>query len=269
VRVAAVLNVVLAVGFNGGFHRVFHRPCRPDRAAHGVQRPWRPVRAFSQRLQPTALGWCNVSSIPLARSSAGSFAQMARSAVQATRGVQVPKVALDEPPLTIHTLGDAVLRTPAKRISKVDESVRELARDMLRCMYTAHGIGLAAPQVGVHKQLLVIDLDPENAATPPMVLINPEIGSFGAAIETYEEGCLSIPGVYLDVVRPSAVEVSYRDEMGRPQRVKADGLLARCIQHEMDHLNGVLFVDRVTDEISLNEGLQEKGFQRADVHSIR
>jgi len=212
---------------------------------------------------------CNVLSIPLARSSAGSFAQMARSAVQATRGVQVPKVALDEPPLTIHTLGDAVLRTPAKRISKVDESVRELARDMLRSMYSAHGIGLAAPQVGVHKQLLVIDLDPENAATPPMVLINPEIGSFGAAIETYEEGCLSIPGVYLNVVRPAAVEVSFRDEMGRPQRVKADGLLARCIQHEMDHLNGVLFVDRVTDELSLNEGLQEKGFQRADVHSIR
>ena len=71
------------------------------------------------------------------------------------------------------------------------------------------------------------------------------------------------------MVRPAAVEVTYRDEMGRPQRVKADGLLARCIQHEMDHLNGVLFVDRVTDELSLNEGLQEKGFQPADVHPIR
>jgi peptide deformylase len=121
----------------------------------------------------------------------------------------------------------------------------------------------------VHKQLLVIDLDPENAAAAPMVLINPEIACFGAAIETYEEGCLSIPGVYLNVVRPATVEVSYRDEMGRPQRVKADGLLARCIQHEMDHLEGVLFVDRVTDELSLNEGLLEKGFQRADVRSIR
>ena len=114
-----------------------------------------------------------------------------------------------------------------------------------------------------------LDLDPENAAAAPMVLINPEIACFGAAIETYEEGCLSIPGVYLNVVRPATVEVSYRDEMGRPQRVKADGLLARCIQHEMDHLEGVLFVDRVTDELSLNEGLLEKGFQRADVHSIR
>ena len=194
---------------------------------------------------------------------------MARSAVQANRGVQVPKDALEESPLTIHTLGDGVLRAPAKRISKVDESVRDLARDMLRSMYAAKGIGLAAPQVGVHKQLLVIDLDPENAAAAPMVLINPEIACFGAAIETYEEGCLSIPGVYLNVVRPATVEVSYRDEMGRPQRVKADGLLARCIQHEMDHLEGVLFVDRVTDELSLNEGLLEKGFQRADVRSIR
>lgn len=194
---------------------------------------------------------------------------MARSAVQASRGVQVPKDGLEEAPLTIHTLGDGVLRNPAKRISKVDESVRDLARDMLRSMYAAKGIGLAAPQVGVHKQLLVIDLDPENAAAAPMVLINPEIACFGAAIETYEEGCLSIPGVYLNVVRPATVEVSYRDEMGRPQRVKADGLLSRCIQHEMDHLEGVLFVDRVTDELSLNEGLLEKGFQRADVRSIR
>ena len=181
----------------------------------------------------------------------------------------MPKVALDQPPLTIRTLGNQELRQSAKRISKVDESVRDLARDMLRSMYSSSGIGLAAPQVGIHKQLLVIDLDPENAATPPMVLINPEIRSFGSAIDTYEEGCLSIPGVYLNVVRPSVVEVTYRDELGRPQRLKADGLLSRCIQHEMDHLNGVLFVDRVTDELSLNEGLAEKGFNRSDVHSIR
>ncbi len=194
---------------------------------------------------------------------------MARSAEQMSRGVQVPKQVIDNPPLTIATLGSQVLRQPARRISKVDEAVRELARDMLRSMYAASGIGLAAPQVGVHKQLLVIDLDPENAAAPPMVLINPEITSFGASLDTYEEGCLSIPGVYLDVVRPSVVEVSYRDEMGRPQKLRADNLLARCIQHELDHLNGVLFVDRVTDELSLNEGLEQKGFNRADVNSIR
>jgi len=194
---------------------------------------------------------------------------MARNAEQNSRTVQVPKQALDEPPLTIRTLGDQELRQSARRISKVDEAVRDLARDLLRSMYSSSGIGLAAPQVGVHKQLLVIDLDPENPATPPMVLINPEIRSFGSGIDTYEEGCLSIPGVYLNVVRPAVVDVSYRDELGRPQRLKADGLLSRCIQHEMDHLNGVLFVDRVSDELSLNEGLSQKGYKRSDVHSIR
>jgi len=194
---------------------------------------------------------------------------MARSADQGSRTVQVPKEPLDQPPLRIHTLGSKELRSAARRISKVDDSVRDLARDMLRSMYTARGIGLAAPQVGIHKQLLVIDLDLEEAATPPIVLINPEITAAGASFNTYEEGCLSIPGVYLDVVRPSVVEVSYRDEMGRPRRMKADGLMARCIQHEMDHLQGVLFVDRVTDELSLNEELQKKGFERAHVQSIR
>ena len=200
---------------------------------------------------------------------ARSFAQLARSAEQGGNSVLVPKVPVERPPLEIHKLGSKELRAPARRISKVDASVRDLARDMLRSMYTAKGIGLAAPQVGVHRQLLVIDLDLEEAATPPLVLINPEITAAGASFNTYEEGCLSIPGVYLDVVRPSVVEVTYRDETGRPRRLKADGLLARCIQHEMDHLNGVLFVDRVTDELSLNDGLQQQGFHRSDVQSIR
>ena len=196
------------------------------------------------------------------------FAQMARTAEQAGRGVQVSKAPMDRPPLTIHKLGDRELREPARRISKVDAAVRELARDMLRTMYSAKGIGLAAPQVGVHKQLLVIDLEPDNDAAAPLVLINPEITGFGAAIDTYEEGCLSIPGVYLNVVRPAVVEVSYRDGLGRPQKLKADGLLARCIQHEMDHLNGVLFVDRVTDEASLADELQQQGFDRDAVRPI-
>ena len=193
---------------------------------------------------------------------------MARWAEQSSKGVHVSKEPLEMPPMAIHTLGDEVLRTPAKRIGKVDESVRELARQMLLSMYAAKGIGLAAPQVGVHQQLLVIDLDVENQATPPMVLINPEITAEGGSICTYEEGCLSIPGVYLDVVRPSVVEVSYRCEMGRSRRIKADGLLARCIQHEMDHLNGVLFVDRVSDGAGLEEGLKEKGFDQAHVRSL-
>ena len=156
----------------------------------------------------------------------------------------------------------------ARRIGKVDDAVRELARDMLVSMYAARGIGLAAPQIGVHQQLLVIDLELEDPASPPLVLINPEITAVGGSICTYEEGCLSIPGVYLDVVRPSVVEVSFRDAMGRPKRMKADGLMARCIQHELDHLNGVLFVDRVTDGEKLSAGLNEQGFNPADVRSI-
>jgi peptide deformylase len=192
---------------------------------------------------------------------------LARSAELSGR-LQVSKEPVDNPPYDIHQLGDEVLRTPARRIGKVDEAVRALARDMLVSMYAARGIGLAAPQIGVHQQLLVIDLELEDPSSPPLVLINPEITGVGGTICTYEEGCLSIPGVYLDVVRPSVVEVGYRDEMGRPKKLKADGLMARCIQHEMDHLNGVLFVDRVTDEAKLQEGLNEKGFNRADVRPV-
>ncbi len=198
---------------------------------------------------------------------ASSFARLARSAELSGR-LQVSKEPVDNPPYDIHQLGDEVLRTPARRIGKVDEAVRALARDMLVSMYAARGIGLAAPQIGVHQQLLVIDLELEDPSSPPLVLINPEITGVGGTICTYEEGCLSIPGVYLDVVRPSVVEVGYRDEMGRPKKLKADGLMARCIQHEMDHLNGVLFVDRVTDEAKLQEGLNEKGFNRADVRPV-
>jgi peptide deformylase len=194
---------------------------------------------------------------------------MARTAEQASRTVVVPKTGDDPAALAIHRLGDQELRRSARRITRVDESVRDLARDMLRSMYAARGIGLAAPQVGVDQQLLVIDLDLENPATPPLVLINPEITAVGASCNTYEEGCLSIPGVYLDVVRPSTVEVTYRDELGRPRRMKADGLMARCIQHELDHLSGVLFVDRVTDETVLQQGLAEQGFERHHVQPIR
>ncbi len=199
---------------------------------------------------------------------ARSFAQLARNAEKDNASVAVPKEALDNPPLEIYRLGDKVLRKEARRISKVDESVRELARDMLRSMYSAQGIGLAAPQIGIHKQLLVIDLDIENPTTPPLVLINPEIIASSATLETYEEGCLSIPGVYLNVVRPASIKLSFRDEMGRPKKMNAEGLIARCIQHEMDHLKGVLFVDRVTDNEGLGRELFEHGFHTEDVRSV-
>lgn len=185
-----------------------------------------------------------------------------------TTAIQVEKKKLKQPPLEIHYLGDRVLRQPAKRISKVDDDVRTLIRDMLQTMYSADGIGLAAPQVAVNKQLLVVDCDPENSATPPLVLINPVIKSAGKELCTGQEGCLSIPGVYLDVVRPEMIVVSFKDENGRPQKIKATGLLSRAIQHEMDHLNGVMFVDRVDNALSLTQELSKHGFSARDVKAV-
>ena len=157
------------------------------------------------------------------------------------------------------------MRQNAKRISKVDDSIRNLAKEMLQSMYAAKGIGLAAPQIGINKELLVIDVNFEDSAAEPLILINPEITNHGTTLNSYEEGCLSIPGVYLNVVRPSTIKLKFRDEMGRPRKMKADGLLARCIQHEMDHLNGVLFVDRVTSKEDLNKELIKEGFNEKDV----
>ncbi|MDR9404458.1 MAG: peptide deformylase [Halothece sp. Uz-M2-17] len=171
-------------------------------------------------------------------------------------------------PLSLHYLGDRVLRQQTKRINKVNQSVRDLAQEMIQTMYAEQGIGLAAPQVGVNKQMLVIDCDPSNTATPPLILINPEIKSYSKELLKGEEGCLSIPGVYLDVVRPEAVEVKYKDESGRPQKMQASGLLARVIQHELDHLHGVLFVDRVPNDLVLTEALNKHGFSVQAVKSI-
>lgn len=177
-----------------------------------------------------------------------------------TVAVAVEKEKLEKPPLDLHYLGDKVLRQKAKRISKIDDSIRELAKEMLQTMYSSHGIGLAAPQVGVNKRLIVVDTDPENPNHGAMVLINPEITQFGKELCGFEEGCLSIPGVHLDVMRPDVIEVTYRDEFGKPKRIKASGLLSRVIQHEIDHLDGVMFVDRVDNQLALNEQLKESGF---------
>jgi peptide deformylase len=183
--------------------------------------------------------------------------------------ILVEKKKLAKPPLDIHYLGDRVLRQPAKRIASVDDEIRQLITEMLQTMYSADGIGLAAPQVGIHKQLIVIDCEPDNPAAPPLILINPAIKSYGKRLCKDQEGCLSIPGVYLDVERPETIEVSYKDESGRPRTLKAKDLLARAIQHEMDHLNGVLFVDRVDNEIALNQELKHKGFSTQHVQHIQ
>ena len=182
--------------------------------------------------------------------------------------VAVEKQKLEKSPLQIHYLGDRILRQPAKRIAKVDERVRQLVREMLQTMYSANGIGLAAPQVAINKQLLVIDCEPDKPTKLPLVLINPKINRYSRELCHGEEGCLSIPGVYLDVVRPQAIEVSFKDEMGRLQTLKASGLLARVIQHEMDHLKGVLFVDRVDNGVALAEELKKNGFSAQAVQRV-
>jgi peptide deformylase len=181
----------------------------------------------------------------------------------------VEKVKLKKSPLDLHFLGDKVLRQGSKRITQVNEETRQLARKMLQTMYTSSGIGLAAPQVGINKQLIVVDIYPDEAANPPLILINPVVKEVSPEIEVAEEGCLSIPGVYLDVKRPVMIEVAYKDEMGRPQVLYATELLARAILHEIDHLTGVMFVDRVENAIKLQKELQEHGFSRQAVRPVK
>ena len=199
---------------------------------------------------------------------ANHFSHLARKSRNNVSTNKVAKEAIDNPPLEIFKLGSNTLRTNAKRISKVDTETRKLAREMLQSMYSAKGIGLAAPQVGISKELLVIDINFEDSAAEPLILINPEITAFGSTLNSYEEGCLSIPGVYLNVIRPSTIKLKFRDEMGRPRKMNADGLLARCIQHEVDHLRGVLFVDRVTSKEDLKKEITKEGFNMKDVHPM-
>jgi peptide deformylase len=186
-----------------------------------------------------------------------------------TAQILVEKKKLNKPPLEMHYLGDRVLRQPAKRITKVDDEIRTLAKQMLQTMYSEDGIGLAAPQVGIHKQLIVIDCKPDDPENPPMVLINPTITRFGGKACAVQEGCLSIPNVFLDVTRPEEIEVSFKDENGRPHKIKAGGLLARVIQHEMDHLNGVMFVDRVDNTLAMNQELTKHGYALNAVKPVK
>jgi peptide deformylase len=182
--------------------------------------------------------------------------------------VAVEKQKLTKPPLELRYLGDRALRQTTKRVAKVDEELRQLAREMLQTMYSADGIGLAAPQVAVQKQLIVIDCEPDNAANPPLILINPTIKHLSPEQCIAQEGCLSIPNVYMDVTRPQMVEIAYKDEHGRPQTLTATELLSRCIQHEIDHLNGVLFVDRVQNSLAVTQELTKQGFSAKAVKPI-
>lgn len=143
-------------------------------------------------------------------------------------------------------LPDPLLRQQSKPIEQVDAEITRLADDMLDTMYDAPGIGLAAIQIGVPRRMLVIDISREDEDRKPVVFINPEILNVSDDVSAYEEGCLSIPDYYAEVERPAALTVGYIDRDGKKQTVEADGLLATCLQHEMDHLNGVLFIDHIS-----------------------
>ncbi|HDZ08676.1 peptide deformylase [Pseudohongiella sp.] len=143
--------------------------------------------------------------------------------------------------LDILEFPDSRLRTIAKPVTQVDDALRQVIDDMFETMYDAPGIGLAATQVNVHKQLIVIDVSDDSSA--PLVFINPKLDVLDDDLEEYDEGCLSVPGFYETVSRPRQIRVQALDRNGESFEMIADGLLATCIQHEMDHLNGKLFVD--------------------------
>jgi peptide deformylase len=146
--------------------------------------------------------------------------------------------------LDIYTLGEEVLREKCQKVTEFDNALRILVDAMFDTMDEADGVGLAAPQVGVTKRLFVIHIRGEEKRA----YINPQIIETSIETSTDEEGCLSIPGVWHDVQRPARVTVQAQDVEGKVFQVKADGLLARALQHENDHLNGVLFIDRLSDE---------------------
>lgn len=150
-------------------------------------------------------------------------------------------------PLQLRYYGDAVLRKRAEAVSAVTEAEQQLAEQMLETLYaTGNGIGLAATQVGILKRLIIVDIGEEDDETyVPLVLFNPEFLSFDGEI-IVEEGCLSIPDVTAEVKRPEIIVVEGLDVQNKPIRIEADGLLARVLQHEIDHLNGVLFIDRIS-----------------------
>jgi len=148
--------------------------------------------------------------------------------------------------LPILVAPDPVLKSKARRVDAVDDRLRVLMEDMLETMYKAPGIGLAAPQVGVLERVIVVDIGKTEEDRHPLRMVNPQIVWISDEDNTYEEGCLSVPEHYSNVVRPKEVKVRYLDETGTAKEVHADGLLATVVQHEMDHLDGILFIDHLS-----------------------
>jgi len=143
----------------------------------------------------------------------------------------------------ILTEPNKTLREKSLSVETVDEDLQKLMNDMLETMYAAPGIGLAAIQVGVPKRIIVLDIAPKDEPRNPMFFVNPEIIKKSDNNSTYEEGCLSVPGQFAEIDRPDKCHIKYLDYHGQPKEIKAEGMLATCIQHEMDHLEGILFID--------------------------
>jgi peptide deformylase len=146
----------------------------------------------------------------------------------------------------ILTAPDPRLKAVAKPVDKVDGAIHRLAEDMLETMYAAEGIGLAATQIGVPLRVVVIDVAQKEDRFEPMVFINPTIVWESEEVALFQEGCLSVPDIWDDVERHTAIRAEYLDRDGQPQTLEADGLLADCLQHEIDHLNGTLFIDHLS-----------------------
>ena len=143
----------------------------------------------------------------------------------------------------ILTEPNKILREKSLSVETVDENLQKLMNDMLETMYAAPGIGLAAIQIGIPKRVIVLDIEQKEGKKNPMFFINPEIIDKSNNNSTYEEGCLSVPGQFAEIDRPDKCHIKYLDYYGQPKEIKAEGMLATCIQHEIDHLEGILFID--------------------------
>jgi|TARA_B110000438_G_C15782878_1_gene637042 peptide deformylase len=143
----------------------------------------------------------------------------------------------------ILTEPNPILRQKSLLVTEVNVDLQKLMDDMLETMYAAPGIGLAAIQIGVPKKIIVLDLSPKEEPRKPMYFINPEIISKSENNSSYEEGCLSVPGQFAEIERPKKCHIKYLDYFGQPKEMEAEGMIATCIQHEMDHLEGILFID--------------------------
>jgi len=148
--------------------------------------------------------------------------------------------------LPIIVAPDPRLKISAKPVSEVDDDVRKLMDDMLESMHSANGIGLAAPQVGDDRRVIVVDVSGKDQDPDPIRMANPELDWVSDDDSVHEEGCLSLPEHFAEVTRPEAIRVRYLDYDGKLQELETDGVLATCIQHEMDHLDGILFVDHIS-----------------------